>query len=148
MEQVILEIREISYENTYAIRHEVMWPDREIDYVKLEKDPSGIHFGGFVSGKLVSVISLFIDKETNRAQYRKFATLIDFQGQGIGGQMLKRVISEANRHGVNILWCNARLNATGLYERHGLKKTDQTFEKGGQSYVIMELKLNGEAVKV
>ncbi len=57
----------------------------------------------------------------------------------IGSQLLNHVIKTSRELGAKRLWCNARLNATNLYERHGLKKTDQTFEKGGQLYVIMEI---------
>jgi len=118
-----------------------MWPNRPLEYIKLEQDPQGIHFGAFSSDELVSVISLFINETDHSAQYRKFATLTSHQGRGIGSQLLTRVIEEAKENGVKRLWCNARLDATQLYERHGLKKTDQTFEKGGQYYVIMELDL-------
>lgn len=135
----MLDIRKIGFEQTYRIRHEVMWPNKPLDYIKLDADSEGLHFGAFHKNELVSVISLFIDVEHASAQFRKFATLEAYQGRGIGSKLLAYVMNESKERGVKRLWCNARLDATRLYEHHGLKKTDQTFEKGGQSYVIMEL---------
>ena len=134
-----VEVIKINFDDTYVIRHEVMWPDRELDCIKLEFDPEGLHYGVQVDGILVSVISLFISDRDQSAQFRKFATLKTYQGQGYGGILLSKLIEDSKERKIKRLWCNARLDATGLYEKYGLKKTDQTFNKGGQSYVIMEV---------
>ncbi len=68
-----IEIKRISPEETYDLRHRVMWPDHPWDFIKLQEDNNGKHFGLFVSNKLTSVISLFISNE--EAQFRKFATI-------------------------------------------------------------------------
>ncbi len=66
-------IKEITTQEVLPIRHEVMWPDQPLDFVKLENDDTAIHLGLYVHNQLVSVISLFITD--NEAQFRKFATL-------------------------------------------------------------------------
>ena len=33
-----IEIREIKAQETYPLRHEVMWPDEPLDFVKLNND--------------------------------------------------------------------------------------------------------------
>ncbi len=142
-----IKVKAISYEETYQVRHEVMWPNKELSYIKLENDPVGQHFAVLIDEEIVSVISLFIDQENNCAQFRKFATRIHHQGNGYGGLLLRKVIDVAKKEigsqSSAVLWCNARLSATVLYEKYGLIKTDRTFEKGGQQYVIMELALKG-----
>lgn len=51
-------IKQIPKELTWKIRHFVLWPDKDIDYVILENDSDGKHYGLFIGDKLVSVISL------------------------------------------------------------------------------------------
>ena len=113
-----------------------MWPDHPIDYVKLTNDADGTHFGLFQNEKLVSVVSLFVDQ--HEAQFRKFATLADYQGHGIGTRLLKHVFDEALRLKLKRIWCNARVDKRGFYHRFGMTETDQTFTKGGIDYVVME----------
>ncbi|NDI33750.1 GNAT family N-acetyltransferase [Chengkuizengella sediminis] len=135
-----MEIKRISKEQTWGLRHIVMWPNKEFDYIKLDQDDLGIHFGLFQKGHLITVVSLFIEKNT--AQFRKFATLQSEQGKGYGGMLLHHVIEEAKKMGLTKIWCNARENKTSFYEKFGLKKSKQTFQKSGINYIIMERVLN------
>jgi hypothetical protein len=48
-----------------------MWPNKSIDYVKLPNDQDGQHFGLFIKGELVSIVSAFIFSD--EVQFRKFA---------------------------------------------------------------------------
>lgn len=136
-------IKEISYEATYPIRHKVMWPNKPVDYIKLENDKSGKHFGFYKDEVLVSVISLFIDDQVG--QFRKFATALDHQSKGYGGMLLKFVLKYCINHNINTLWCNARTDKTGYYKKFGFVCTEETFVKSNQSYVIMSLNLKKDA---
>ncbi|KAI1208119.1 acyl-CoA N-acyltransferase [Annulohypoxylon truncatum] len=42
-------VREISAQQTYALRHAVLWPDKPMSYVQLPDDEAGQHFGAFIS---------------------------------------------------------------------------------------------------
>ena len=134
-----MKIIQITAADTWPIRKQVMWPDRPIDYVKLEQDEKGQHYALTVGEHVVSIVSLFY--EDNKAQFRKFATLTSEQGKGYGSRLLQYVLAEAAQQPIDAIWCNARLDKSGYYERFGLKKTDRTFTKGGISYVIMDKKL-------
>ncbi|MEM7511591.1 MAG: GNAT family N-acetyltransferase [Bacteroidota bacterium] len=131
-----MEIREIAAHDTLYIRHEVMWPDKAVDYVKLPNDAEGKHFGLFVLDKLVSVISTF--KEDGSMQFRKFATLAEFQGKGYGTALLRHVMEWAENEGLDKIWCNARVHKSSYYRKFGLRETEDLFVKGGISYVVME----------
>ncbi|UCS95726.1 GNAT family N-acetyltransferase [Echinicola marina] len=113
-----------------------MWPDRPIDYVKLDEDKNGLHFGLEVEGKLMSIISVFVEED--KAQFRKFATDKPHQGKGFGSHLLAHVLAFLEAEEISLIWCNARLEKTGFYEKFGMRKTDKTFQKGGIDYVIME----------
>lgn len=131
-----MEIRRIHKEDAWKLRHEVMWPEREPDYIKLEDDESGVHYGLFLGEQLVSVLSLFITGK--EAQFRKFATLEMEQGQGYGSKLLQTVLKEAEQAGVERIFCNARTYKAGFYKKFGMKPTEQVFSKGGKDYVVME----------
>jgi len=124
-------VKSIGYKLTYDIRHQVMWPDRELDYIKLDCDPEGDHYGFYIENKLVSVISVF--KTPYGYQFRKFATLQAYQGQGIGSELLKYIIDKYRD-----VWCNARIEKTDFYKKFGLQETEQTFIRDGKEYVIMK----------
>ena len=132
-----IRIQRVKPEATWPIRHQVMWPDRNLNYVKLPNDSEGMHYGLYQGETLLSVVSLFV--KDDEAQFRKFATLAKQQGKGLGSQLLEHLIDEAKRQGVKRLWCNARVDKTGFYERFGMTTTNQTFSKGGIDYVIMEV---------
>ncbi|MGO4921117.1 GNAT family N-acetyltransferase [Maribacter spongiicola] len=129
-------IIEITADETLPIRHQVMWPNKPFDYVKLDNDNEGLHFGLYLDKELISVISLFImDSE---AQFRKFATLENYQGKGYGSILLNEIIHIADKQSLKRIWCNARRNKSQFYRKFGMEATNNIFIKGGLDYVIME----------
>lgn len=131
-----MEIRTIKAEDTWSVRHRVMWPDQPFDFVKVEEDHEGTHYGLFVGEELVSIVSLFL--KDGKAQFRKFATEIPHQGKGYGTYLLNYLMQEASQLPVSSIWCNARKEKSTYYERFGLKPTDATYVKGGIEFVVME----------
>lgn len=131
-------IRIIPYESTWPIRHEVMWPNQPFDFVKLPKDPEGEHYGLFVEEELISIVSVF--KSGDEAQFRKFATVENQQGKGYGSNLLAYIVQQLETQDIRRIWCNARQDKASYYERFGLSKTEQTYQKGGIDFVIMELR--------
>ncbi|GAB3900237.1 GNAT family N-acetyltransferase [Larkinella knui] len=132
-------IRQIKPEETYALRHEVLWPDKPVAYVILDDDAKGRHFGAFLAGDLVAVLSLFV--ENGVARFRKFATRPDCQRQGIGTRLLNQVIEDARKQGAHTLWCDARLSAADFYRRFGMEPEGELFYKGEIPYSKFVLEL-------
>jgi predicted GNAT family N-acyltransferase len=129
-------IVQITSEETLSIRHKVMWPNKPIDYVQLPNDAEGKHFGYFKNDELISVISLFV--ENNEAQFRKFATLKEYQGKGFGSDLLNELMLISVKEQLSKIWCNARINKIAYYSKFGMIETNNKFIKGGIGYVIME----------
>lgn len=129
-------IETITPEQTYPLRHAVLWPDKPFDYVKVENDSEGYHFGVVQEGSLIAVISLFVYEEAGKhiSRFRKFATHPDFQRQGIGTQLLNHVLAEAKRLGATSIWCDARLDAADFYRRFGMEAVSEVFYKGPIPY--------------
>jgi GNAT superfamily N-acetyltransferase len=101
----------------------------------LENDPQGRHYGYYVEGELVSVISVFV--EGGIAQFRKFATLEAYRGKGLGSKLFAYMLKELETLLVQVIWCNARLDAMAFYKRFGFEATGSPFEKGGVLYKKM-----------
>jgi GNAT superfamily N-acetyltransferase len=131
-------IQTISLEEVLPIRHQVMWPEKSLDFVKVLGDEEAQHWGGFSEGELVSVISVF--EEANSAQFRKFATLTSKQGQGFGSKLLQHTIAELKSRGIYEIWCHARLEKVGFYQKFGLEMDGKPFEKHEKMYVLMKCK--------
>ena len=132
----------ITPEQTYPLRHAVLWPDKPFDYVKVENDAEGYHFGAFLHDELVAVISLFVNAKDNNpggahlggARFRKFAAHPDYQRKGIGTRLMEHIITEARRLGATTLWCDARLDAADFYRRFGMEAVSEVFYKGPIPY--------------
>ncbi|WP_010522519.1 GNAT family N-acetyltransferase [Aquimarina agarivorans] len=130
--------KEIAFQQTWKIRHKVMWPNMPLDYIKLPHDPKGLHYGLFLQDSLIAVASLFIDKKENTAQFRKFATLQSEQGKGYGSKLLVHVMQQASNMNINKIWCNARTEKCSFYEKFGWQQTPHKFVKNNLQYVVME----------
>jgi GNAT superfamily N-acetyltransferase len=135
-----MNIIEIEASQTWQIRHEVMWPDFPMEYVQLEEDNSGSHFGVFDNEKLVSIVSCFFSED--EMQFRKLATLESYQGKGIASKLLNFILEIARNKKVKKVWCNARSNKKSFYEKFGMYATNKTFKKEGQEFTIMEILLS------
>lgn len=133
------EIKRISAEEVWPIRHKVMYPNETFEYVKLPKDDIGEHYGLFDKDGLATIVSLFI--ENGKIQFRKLATLKIKQKRGYGSQLLNYVFEKANRMDMEVIWCNSRVNKTSFYTRYGMRKTKQTYTKLGINFVVMEKRL-------
>ncbi len=150
----VVTIRPIPPEQTYPLRHAVLWPDKPLDYVKIENDDEGHHYGAFRNNELVAVISLFVDGELSestaarrtagtpgQARFRKFATRPDCQRTGIGTQLLTYIIAEARRMNATTLWCDARLDSADFYRRFSMEPVSDVFYKGPIPYAKFSLTL-------
>jgi GNAT superfamily N-acetyltransferase len=129
-------IEQISPELTWRIRRDVLYPGQPLDKIRLLEDDQGIHLGLFDENKLISILSYFISE--NSIQFRKFATLEAYQGKGYGSELLNYLLEISSKEGFELIWCNARRNASNFYSKFGFVETDQSFQKDGIDFVIME----------
>ena len=131
-----IEILEVSVDQILHIRQHVLWPDKAIDFVRVPEDDKATHFGLYQSGQLASIISLFPEGESIR--FRKFATLPEYQGKGFGTKLLEFVFDHARNNGHKRIWCDARTNALGFYERLDFGRFSEPFLKEKIEYYKIE----------
>jgi phosphoribosylformimino-5-aminoimidazole carboxamide ribotide isomerase len=134
-----MSIQPVSLNEVWAMRQAVMYPQESISLVQLEDDEKGLHWGLYDQGELVSVISVF--DRNGAVQFRKFATRTNWQGKGYGTILLQHVMDWAHKQGKKSIWCNARLTATGIYKKFGMKAVGKTWQKYGLDFIKMEKQL-------
>ncbi|MBV1911148.1 MAG: GNAT family N-acetyltransferase [Kangiellaceae bacterium] len=137
-----LEIKQINWREALPIRHEVLWPEEEIAFCKVDGDDDAFHFGGFVENNLACVASIYL--QDRKARLRKFATLQKHQGQGIGSKLLAHIILELKQRDITYLWCDARKTASKFYQRFGMQPVGNEFTKSGLPYFKMGVNLSVE----
>lgn len=122
-----LKLKLINHIDTYKIRQAILWPDMPIENIKLPEDEQALHIGAFIGKLHVGVISLFNDKDI--FQFRKLAVLKDFQGKGIGKELVNNCILRASKKESIMLWCNARQESMGFYKKLGFSIDPTIFHK-------------------
>ena len=130
-------IKEVSWEETIPIRHRVLWPNKPPRFCHIKNDNNGWHFGFYIEQQLISVASVYPSMES--AQLRKFATLEEAQGRGVGTALLEHIISTVKEKGVRHFWCDARETAIGFYERFGMHREGERFYKSNIPYFKMSV---------
>ena len=120
----------------WKIRHKVMYPELDFEKVILSNDDDGIHLGLFDNKTLISVVSLF--RIGSSMQFRKFATLSEYQHKGYGSEILNYLLEYSKNEGCDYIWCNARKSASEFYSKFGFIETGKTSSANGHDYVIME----------
>jgi len=135
-----MDVRNVDIETIWKIRQEVMYPAEALSYVQLPDDESGRHLGLYIDDRLVSIVSLF--ERGDRRQFRKFATLQSEQGKGYGSSLLDYVMRQAFADGKRFIWCNARVSASGFYQRFGMYTTGLSWWKKDLEFVKMEKQFN------
>ena len=135
-----LKIEKIEWQEALPVRHLVLWPSKPASFCKIEGDETASHYGAYVADELVCVASIYIDGGS--ARLRKFATLSECQGKGIGSRVITHILEELQTVGVEHFWCDARTSAVGFYQRFGLSQQGEEFLKSGVPYFKMSLNLS------
>jgi GNAT superfamily N-acetyltransferase len=159
-----LSVVRLSAARTIPLRHAVLWPDRPPAFVVLPEDglPSTIHLGLALASpsraesepdrfEPVSILTLVPTQfpsptselgSLRALRVRKFATALDYQGHGYGTQLLSAAFALADNDDgsgteVELVWCDARAEQERWYERRGMRREGEPFEKEGRPYVRM-----------
>ncbi|PKG80918.1 GNAT family N-acetyltransferase [Colwellia sp. 75C3] len=134
-----MEIRSISSDEALPIRHEVLWPNKPLQFCKVDGDETAKHYGAYLNDELVSVASIYMDGRV--ARLRKFATVVVFQGRGIGSKLITHILNELVNNGAESFWCDARATAVGFYKQFGMESQGTEFIKSEVSYFKMDVSL-------
>ena len=130
-----MKVSRIDARDTIPIRHQILRQGHPIEDCHFEGDEEEqtFHLGAFVEGKLVSVASFFFEKHPKlegEYQYRLrgMATLPEFRHQGLSSELLRMGLPIIKQNFCSLLWCNARVSASGFYQKVGFEKVGSEFD--------------------
>lgn len=127
-------VRQISTEDTIAVRHPVLRKGRPRQdcYFSGDDDAGTFHLGVFDENKLVGVATFLENNYSGltekQMQLRGMAVLENYQGKGLGAQLLNKAEEIILKKNIHIIWCNARIIAVPFYEKLGFQKISKPFE--------------------
>lgn len=127
-----MDIIKISAADVLPIRHQVLWPSKPMSFCAVEGDEHATHYGAYIDDRLVCVASVYVEEK--QARLRKFATLQEYQGQGVGSKVIEHIIKDLQADQVSYFWCDARTTALGFYQRFEMQVEGVEFQKSGVSY--------------
>lgn len=122
-----LVVRRAQVEEIFPLRHAVLRPGRAVSYSVYSEDTDAVHIGAWDDGTLVGCATVFPDPwpgpspaaEPRAWRLRGMAVDPDWQGKGVGGQVLAVAVQAAREAGAPLLWANGRTSAIAFYQRHG-----------------------------
>lgn len=131
-----IEIKLVDADVIRALRLKVLWPHKEtIENCSLpiDKDVTTFHVGAILNNQVVGTSTFLVDinkkfEEKNQYRLRAMATDPIVKGTGTGAKIIKKAIEELKNKNVKLLWCDARLKATGFYEKLNFKVLGDIYE--------------------
>ncbi len=125
------------------LRHRILRAGLPIETARFEGDlgPHTTHYAAFHRdddkkpiGRPICCASFMLNPydKIPAWQLRGMATEQDYQGRGVGEQLLATAIKELGSHPeyayVEMMWCNAREPAVRFYEKNGWKRVSDVFD--------------------
>ena len=126
--------RLVDLDAIFALRWAILRPGfpREAAEFDGDHDPATLHAGAFTAaGDCIGCALAMLNELDARPAYqlRGMATRPDWQRRGVGRALLAHIQQHIAEHTpVRQLWCNARVEAVGFYERQGWRIISDVFE--------------------
>lgn len=128
-------VKQINANDTRDIRHKVLRQGHPVESCTFsgDEDEQSFHLGAFENGKLISVASFYFERndlfdEPNQYRLRGMATLKEHQRKGYSSELLKMAFPIIKQNFCTMLWCNARTQAVGFYQKVGFEKFGEEFD--------------------
>ena len=132
----LIEIKQLETDAIKELRYEVLWPHKNSSSdctIEPDSAESTFHIGATMGNEVVGTSTLIIDinpnfEEQNQYRLRAMATSPKIRGTRTGVAIVNKAIEELQKRNVKLLWCDARLIATGFYEKLGFKIKGDVYE--------------------
>lgn len=127
-------IKQVSVEEIYAIRQQVLRPEKPIEtcFFDQDKHPDSFHLGAFLNEQLIGVASILKDysqdfKGSNQYRLRGMAVLPAFRKKQLGATLLQKAEKDCFQKKADLLWFNAREKVVPFYQKYDFQKKGVLF---------------------
>lgn len=131
----LVSVKEITSQETIAIRHQVLRHGKPIKTCSFEGDnlASTFHLGLHYYGELIGVATFIKNHQSNfteevQFQLRGMAVIQQFQGKRLGNVLLEKGLKQLKLLHADLIWCNAREVATHFYSKFGFNTYGKPFD--------------------
>lgn len=131
----MIEIREVSPEMTYDIRHRILRPHLpyEESIYDTDHDEGAFHLGAFLNDKLITIASFYKESfpdfsSEKQCRLRAMATLEEHRMLGAGRRVVTYAEEKLRDEGFDLLWCNGRTTVQAYYEKLGFYAHGDVFD--------------------
>jgi len=128
-----MRIRFIKAKDTWPLRQLVLRPGQPIEECDFPNDrnPDSFHLG-VERGSIIAIGSFYGERHDalkgwKQYRLRGMAVHPDFRGKGAGAMLMRFGISHLKDQRADLLWCNARENATSFYKKLGFAPHGEPF---------------------
>ena len=129
------------YNQERELRNKVLFrPFGLPDHAWEMKDSTATHVIYLKEEQVLGCLLLW-PKNNNELQLMQMAVDDKYQGENIGTKMISFAKNYAVEHGYKYLYCHARENAIGFYQKRGFDYISGWFEEVGIKHRKMNLKL-------
>lgn len=118
-----------------ALRHQVFVAEQgvpeelEVD----DEDPHASHFAALTeTGACIATGRL-----TRNGKIGRLAVAADWRGRGLGGDVLRRIIQEAEQRQHPDVYLDAQVPARDFYQQHGFTPEGEVFKDAGLPHIRM-----------
>ena len=130
--EILLQPWKEASQAAYSIREQVFIQEQKVpeDLELDEFDPLATHALAYQDGQCIGTARL-VDLGNGHAQIGRMAVLANVRGQGIGRQILEKLIHTANAGGFKSLILHSQVSAMPFYEKLGFTADGPQYEEAG-----------------
>lgn len=139
-----IEFGSAAYEQAWQLRQRVLRAPLSLTLTDADRrqDSGDWHFGLFDYGQLAACVSA-TEQPGACAKIRQMAVEPQFQGRGLGSQLMLAVEKELRAQGVAQVVLHARATATAFYAKLGYHAQGECFKELAIDHVKMHKRLDG-----
>ena len=131
----MIQVKQITANGCYAIRQQVLWQHKAVTEcgIDIDSQEGAFHLGAFLNDELVCIGSFFKQTnphftQANQYRLRAMATLPIAQKKGTAKSLLEFAVQKLKAENQDLLWCDARIIATGFYSKLGFSTKGSSYE--------------------
>ena len=129
------QVKYITAKECYPIRKQVLWQHKALNEcgIDIDSQEGAFHLGVYLNDQLVCIGSFFKQTnphftQANQYRLRAMATLPIAQKKGTAKSLLEFAVQKLKAENQDLLWCDARIIATGFYSKLGFSTKGSSYE--------------------